>query len=1175
MYSVIVSFGVISLLFLFLSSRDFSGLTPHFWCQKWDTIPLVFVVHTLQTQSCNTQVLIMAAKDSGYDSWSLEDLRAEASSRSICFTSKDGIKTLASKLRVHDKLMANPGDVITGDEEMEQTETEGNLTFEQQLQLQERELMMLELRRKMQMEEREAEKEKREYERQRAREEEERLVREEERLRILRSEKEQFAVREAERQYKSSNKPRFMKIREMREEEDIDDYFRIFEMTAKAQSLPESEWVGNLVPKFTEKAKSIYLEIPDPKCQNYHESKNIIIKAYQLTADHYRFRFRTSEKQPEEDFVQWGNRTRRYLNRWMEVAGAARDAEMILEQIMIERLLDAVSPELRAWLKEQKPTTAEELGNLANLHVQARKGPLVAGKYASFGRGQGFKQRKEMNVKKDVPPPEGKHDSRKQNSVSPNVKNTRPEVTCFKFGKKGHMSFNCGRTRNPTSQGYLLCLTPLNSEKREFPPCNVKGRIAGKPAEMIVDSGCTRTLVHKRFVSNDSLTGEKMTVLTAAGERLVIPLAWVEFESEHGRHRELVGALDKLPVDCLLGRSSFGKTLSKQNVLDQWENNTSIHSLESNEAFVLTRRQKVLQEAQIQADEVVDRENALALRNLSKKETKKEGLRKGDLPTLFEEPERGEIDEESPKGVVEESGMENLLFNILDRNRGQVIEDQRTDVTLDKARSKALQKAPEEGNSYFIENDLLMHRKFLEDVHDGLRYVARVVVPEAYRNEILRVAHTIPLAGHMGSTKTLNRIEVHFFWPGISLDVRKFCATCPQCQLVARNMKSHRAPLNPVKPETEPFRKIAIDIVGELPRTTTRYKYILTIVDYATRYPEAIPLRNTSSKTIADALVQYFCRVGIPEELVSDQGSNFISNLMAQLYDQLGITKIQTSVYHPEANGLVERFNGTLKRMLKKFVRERVKNWDKFLPYLLFAYREVPCESTGYSPFELLYGQSVRGPLAVIKETWLEKHPSKESLVSHVLEIRRRLAMMQKAVQEHTTKMQRTQKRLYDVHSSKRRLEVGDKALVLLPTPGSKLEVCWQGPFKVTKVLNDGLNYELDTGKTHKQHRTYHINLLSKWQSRDEIAALVMPESSEMPLPHERDVPQAATGLSHDVVLLGVRFHEVSNIIATDFRVLKDRAHLAEFLFQVIRYTNIHFHAPEQLDPAVVVLRSR
>ena len=84
---------------------------------------------------------------------------------------------------------------------------------------------------------------------------------------------------------------------------------------------------------------------------------------------------------------------------------------------------------------------------------------------------------------------------------------------------------------------------------------------------------------------------------------------------------------------------------------------------------MLTRQQKVLEETQKQADEVVDRENALAVRNLSQKETKKEVLKDGVLPTLFE-PERGEIDEESPKGLVEESGMENLLLNILDRNRG-------------------------------------------------------------------------------------------------------------------------------------------------------------------------------------------------------------------------------------------------------------------------------------------------------------------------------------------------------------------------------------------------------------------------------------------------------------------------------------------------------------------------
>ena len=98
-------------------------------------------------------------------------------------------------------------------------------------------------------------------------------------------------------------------------------------------------------------------------------------------------------------------------------------------------------------------------------------------------------------------------------------------------------------------------------------------------------------------------------------------------------------------------------------------------------------------------------------------------------------------------------------------------------------------------------------------------------------------------------------------------------------------------------------------MVDELPRSTSGYKYILTIVDYATQYPEAIPLRTASSKAIEDALIKYFSEVGIPDEIVSDQGFNFMSKLMAQLYEQLGINKIKTSIYHPQANGLVERFN--------------------------------------------------------------------------------------------------------------------------------------------------------------------------------------------------------------------------------------------------------------------------
>ena len=782
------------------------------------------------------------------------------------------------------------------------------------------------------------------------------------------------------------------------------------------------------------------------------------------------------------------------------MAEAKGDVEKMLEQFMIERLLDVVGPELRAWLKEQKPKTAEELGNLANLHVQSRKGPLVEGRYVSFDKNKGVSVKKQPQIKKEPPTREQVSGEQTKPVFTPSGRNIKPPVTCYKCGKPGHMSFNCGKGINKPTQGYLLCMTPLESHQLEFPSCNVQGKIEGKSAEMIVDSGCTRTLVHEKFVKNGSLTGEEMSVLTATGERLIVPLAKVEIESGQGKHVELVGVLNKLSVDCLLGRSSFGQTLSKENVLKQWERNVSGYDSKTNEAFVLTRGQKALVDAQRRADALIDRENSLAVETLSKKEPRQDKLKQGGLSTLFGDGKPEEISDESLACNTEVASTRNEPpVNILDRNKSQLAADQNADVTLDRVRCGVSKKAPEESDGYFFQGGILMHRRFNEAEHNGTRYVDRIVVPEFYRNEVLKVAHTIPLSGHMGIAKPLDRIAAHFSWPGLSSDVRKFCATCPQCQLVARKLR--------LEVVTEPFKKIAIDIVGELPRSTSGYKYILTIVDYATRYPEAIPLRTTSSKAIADALIQYFSKVGIPDEIVSDQGSNFISKLMAQLYEQLGITKIKTSIYHPQANGLVERFNGTLKAMLKKFVGEHVQGWDRYLPYLLFAYREVPCESTGYSPFELLYGRTVRGPHAIVKGNWVEKRPTEGNIVSHVLEIRRRLATMQEIVKENLKRAQSKQKRAYDSQSSHRRLEVGDKAEVLLPSPGNKLQMRWQGPFTVTKVFKDGLNYELETGKVRKQHHTYHINLLSKWQSRDEIAALVLPESPEMSLPHENHVP--------------------------------------------------------------------
>ena len=117
----------------------------------------------------------------------------------------------------------------------------------------------------------------------------------------------------------------------------------------------------------------------------------------------------------------------------------------------------------------------------------------------------------------------------------------------------------------------------------------------------------------------------------------------------------------------------------------------------------------------------------------------------------------------------------------------------------------------------------------------------------------------------------------------------------------------------------------------------------------------------------------------------------------------LHIKPIKTSPYHPQTDGLVERFNQTLKAMLRKAATDEGKDWDKWVPYLLFAYREVPQASTGFSPFELLYGRPVRGPLDILRETWESSPKSSESIVSYVLDMQDKLAKMSETARENLT----------------------------------------------------------------------------------------------------------------------------------------------------------------------------
>ena len=163
----------------------------------------------------------------------------------------------------------------------------------------------------------------------------------------------------------------------------------------------------------------------------------------------------------------------------------------------------------------------------------------------------------------------------------------------------------------------------------------------------------------------------------------------------------------------------------------------------------------------------------------------------------------------------------------------------------------------EDKTHYFLDKGLLYRRWIPKD--RGPEYsVDQLVLPFQCQKAVLQLAHEVPIAGHLGKQKTSRRIMQRFYWPSLYRDVADFCKCCQICQKVSRNKAVH-APLIPLPVVTEPFRRVAMDIVGPLPRTKSGNRYILVLCDYGTRYPEAVAVRSIDAECIADELVRIFC----------------------------------------------------------------------------------------------------------------------------------------------------------------------------------------------------------------------------------------------------------------------------------------------------------------------------
>ncbi|GFV03078.1 transposon Tf2-9 polyprotein [Trichonephila clavipes] len=226
------------------------------------------------------------------------------------------------------------------------------------------------------------------------------------------------------------------------------------------------------------------------------------------------------------------------------------------------------------------------------------------------------------------------------------------------------------------------------------------------------------------------------------------------------------------------------------------------------------------------------------------------------------------------------------------------------------------------------------------------------VIPKHLRADILRHFHDAPTAGHLGFAKTYDRIRKRFYWPGMYRNVVRYVMHCRECQ--RRKSVPQRPPgrLVPIPPAIAPFHRIGIDLLGRFPKSAHGNKWIIVCTDYSTRYATTKALPTAEVDEIAKFLLEEIVlRHGAPRVIITDRGAVFRSRLVSSLVDLCNIDHRFTTAYHPQTNGLTERFNKTLADMLSMYVDVEQKNWDEILPFVTFAYNTAKQETTGFTPF--------------------------------------------------------------------------------------------------------------------------------------------------------------------------------------------------------------------------------
>jgi ribonuclease HI len=324
----------------------------------------------------------------------------------------------------------------------------------------------------------------------------------------------------------------------------------------------------------------------------------------------------------------------------------------------------------------------------------------------------------------------------------------------------------------------------------------------------------------------------------------------------------------------------------------------------------------------------------------------------------------------------------------------------------------------------------------------------RVYVPEGSRYYLLKLAHDNPVfGGHLGVKKTFRKLS-RFWWPQMHKQVEEYIKSCDICQRYKDPKGLPHGYMHNI-PVSRIFQHLHLDIIGPVRATDRGHLYIVTATDAFTKWVIAKPVKSIKTSEVLRFLNDNILTIfGPPEVIITDRGSQFTSAEWKHVIEECGLKHNLTCAYHPQSNGIDERVNGTIVRILRNYVDDFHSDWDEKLAAAVYLYNTTVHESTGYSPYQLLYGSDPRSPL---REGQLE--------IEDLGEVRSVRNEMRKEAGDNIQSSQATQKDYYDRNHRQFNLGIGDLVLVKEHTVPSeltkKLYAKWDGPEMITGFIGE------------------------------------------------------------------------------------------------------------------------